>query len=172
MMLAMSLANLITITRGLLIAPILVLLFHGHRTAALVLFVVASAGDILDGMVARARDEITTWGKALDPAVDKALYVSLLASMLVLGDIPWFALALFLTPQIGLGLGALFLRVKHSHVQGARILGKGASALSFLGIVFLLAGWPYGLEILYAAIAASFVATLDYARTAFQATSS
>lgn len=160
----MSLANVITIARGFLIPPILVLFFAGHRMEALVLFLVACAGDVVDGMVARARGEITTWGKVLDPTVDKALYLSLLFSLYVHRDVSTLALVLFLIPQVGLGLGALVLRFRRRTVQGSRILGKIASLLSFAAIGFLLAGWQGGTELLYAAIAATYVASMDYYR--------
>jgi len=120
----MSLANLITIARGLLIAPVLILLFRDLRIAAFFLFGLACLGDVVDGMVARARHEVTTWGKALDPAVDKMLYVSLLCSLYVKAEISAVALALYLLPQVVLGIGAIVLRSSQKRVQGARILGR------------------------------------------------
>ena len=81
----MSLANKITLARALLIAPTVACLLMGYRTVALILFGIACASDVLDGMVARARNEITTWGKVLDPAADKALYVALFCALYVMG---------------------------------------------------------------------------------------
>lgn len=159
---AMSVANLITILRGALIAPVVVLFLSGERIAAGVLFAVVCAGDIVDGMVARARGEVTALGKALDPIVDKALYVSLLSSLLVLREIPPWAYAAFLVPQCGLGIGAIVLHLRHREIQAARWLGKGASLLSFLGLLFLLVRWPGGLEIFVAAVALTYIAGVDY----------
>jgi len=110
----MSLANKITIARALLIAPTVACLLMGHRTIALILFAIACASDVVDGMVARARDEVTTWGKVLDPAADKALYVALFSSLYVMGELPLLALVLFLIPQVALGLGALLSCVSES----------------------------------------------------------
>jgi CDP-diacylglycerol--glycerol-3-phosphate 3-phosphatidyltransferase len=159
----MSVANLITLSRGIAIVPIVVLLASGHRWAAWWLFGFACATDLLDGWVARARDEVTRLGKALDPIVDKALYVSVLFTLFALGDIPVLAIILFLVPQAGLVMGALLLRVRRNAVQGARVLGKAAAALSFIAIAFLLVEWPGGREILYAAIGLTYVASTDYA---------
>jgi len=158
----MSVANLITILRGALIAPVVVLFLSGERIAAGVLFAVVCAGDIVDGMVARARGEVTALGKALDPIVDKALYVSLLSSLLVLREIPPWTYAAFLVPQFGLGIGAIVLHLRHRETQAARWLGKGASLLSFLGLLFLLVRWPGGLEIFVAAVALTYIAGVDY----------
>jgi phosphatidylglycerophosphate synthase len=158
----MSVANLITIFRGALVAPVVYLLLSGQRVAAAALFAAVCAGDIVDGVVARARDEVTPLGKALDPIVDKALYVSLLSSLLVLKEVPVWAYTAFLVPQIGLGVGAVVLHFGHRKVQAARWLGKAASALSFLGLFILLVRWPAGLGFLYAAIALTYVAGADY----------
>jgi len=164
----MSLANLITLSRGVAIAPIVVLLVLGHRWAAWWLFGFACATDLIDGAVARARDEVTRLGKALDPMVDKALYLSVLFTLFALGDVPMWAIVLFLLPQAALAAGALILRVRCRLVQEARVLGKAASALSFLAIAFLIVGWPGGREILYAAIGLTYIAAIDYCRTASQ----
>jgi len=161
----MSLANKITIGRAALIPGILVLAVYGQRTAALVLFLIACAGDVLDGLAARARGEITTWGTVLDPIVDKILYFSVVVVLAVQGDLPLLALVLYLIPQIGLGLGAIALRRGRRVVQGSRWLGKGASLVTFVGIVFLLVGWPGGIGVFYGATAATYVAAIDYARS-------
>jgi phosphatidylglycerophosphate synthase len=164
----MSLANKITIARALLIAPTVACLLMGHRTIALILFAIACASDVADGMVARARDEITTWGKVLDPAADKALYVSLFCSLYVMGELPLLAFVLFLIPQVALGLGALVLRFGKRAVQSARIVGKVASFVSFIALSFLIVHWPGAMGILYAAIALTYIATADYLRGAIR----
>ncbi len=158
----MSIANLITISRGLAIIPLIILLANGHRWAAWWLFGFASLTDLIDGYVARARDEVTRLGQALDPLVDKALYVSLLCTLYAIGDVPLWALIAFFVPQATLALGALVLRLGRNAVQQARIPGKAAAALAFISIAFLLVEWPGGREILYAAIALTYIATTDY----------
>lgn len=164
----MSLANKITLARAALIPFILILLIVEQHEVAFGLFFVACLGDVIDGMVARRRGEVTTLGKALDPLVDKALYVSLLSLLTVLGAIPLLALLLFVIPQVGLGIGALFLHLHEHRVQGACILGKSASVLTFLATAFLLLSLPYAVEIFYLAIGATYLATLDYLRMALR----
>jgi len=163
----MSLANKITLARAALIPPILILLIVEQREVAFGLFLVACFGDILDGMVARRRGEVTTLGKALDPLVDKALYVSLLSLFYVkrlagVETIPLLALLLFVLPQVGLGIGALFLHLQEHRVQGSRILGKSASVLTFLAVAFLMLRLPYAVELFYLAIGTTYLAMLDY----------
>ncbi len=168
----MSLANKITLARAALIPFILIFLIVEQHEVAFGLFLVACLGDVIDGMVARRRGEVTTLGKALDPLVDKALYVSLLSLLTVFGAIPLLALLLFVIPQVGLGIGALFLHLQEHRVQGACMLGKSASVLTFLATALLLLSLshtvPYAVEIFYLAIGATYLATLDYLRMALR----
>ncbi len=158
----MSLANKITLGRAALIPGIIVLLLLDARAAALALFLLVSLGDILDGMAARWRKEVSPLGKVLDPAVDKALYLSVFCVLTVRGEIPLGALVLFAVPQAGLAAGALFLRLNWRWVQGARLLGKGAASLTFVAVGFLILRLPCALLLLYAAIGAAYLASLDY----------
>jgi len=167
----MSLANLITITRGLAIIPIVYLLLTGHRWGAWWLFGFACATDLIDGLVARTRGEVTRLGKVLDPLVDKAMYLSVLSSLYVLGSVPTAALIAFLVPQVAIGVGAIVLRARWDAVQAARLPGKAASALAFVSIAFLIVGWPGGIEVFYAASAATYVAATDYFVSARRITS-
>ncbi len=158
----MSLANKITLARGVLIVPIVAVLFAGRREIALGLFLIASAGDVLDGMMARSRHEVSALGKVLDPAVDKVLYASLVVSLWTMGVIPTLWLILFFLPQLGLGIGAIILHYMARKVQGSRVLGKAASVLTFLSMSLLIIGVGAGLPVFYAAVCATYAAALDY----------
>lgn len=162
----MSLANKITIARAGLIPATLALLLLGKREAALACFLLASLGDVLDGIAARARHEVSLLGKVLDPAVDKVMYASLIAAFTSMGDISLAALILYFIPQIGLGIGAIVLHRRARRVQGARLPGKAAAVLTFIAVVFLFLGLPYRVMVLYVAIGVGYGAALDYLRAA------
>lgn len=158
----MSLANKITIARATLIVPIVVFLLIGRREIALVLFLVASAGDVLDGMMARSRHEVSKLGKVLDPAVDKILYASLVVSLWTMGTIPLLWLTLFFVPQLALAIGALFLHCLARKVQGSRILGKAASVITFLSMSLMVVNVGPGLILFYVAVGVAYIADVDY----------
>ena len=87
----MNLANKLTIFRIILV-PVMVVFayipisqeFYGIGIAMIIMdaiFIIASITDKLDGYIARSRNQVTTFGKFLDPLADKIL---VLAAMLVL----------------------------------------------------------------------------------------
>ena len=66
-----SIPNLISLFRLLLIPLLVTLYWKGRTVAALVVFGVSAASDILDGQIARRFHMVTDLGKMLDPLADK-----------------------------------------------------------------------------------------------------
>lgn len=93
-------ANVVTLSRGLLIAPILALLLAGQPTWALDLYVVAALTDAVDGWIARASGRSSRFGAQLDAAVDNVFSLAILAFLLL----AWPELA----GRHGLALAVLF----------------------------------------------------------------
>ena len=71
----LTIPNLLTLGRLLLVPCFLVASMRGMYTAAFVIFVSAAVTDILDGMIARRLNLRSKLGAILDPAADKTLMV-------------------------------------------------------------------------------------------------
>ena len=88
--------NLISITRVLLVFPIMVALLDDHFGIAMVLFAIAAISDALDGFLAKHYHWESRLGSILDPLADKLLLVASFATLTWLGFIPswllWFVL--------------------------------------------------------------------------------
>ncbi len=93
----MNLANKLTIFRVILV-PIMVIIpllgipgeFLGIPISFIIvdlIFIIASLTDKLDGYIARSRNQITTFGKFLDPLADKILVLSALVMLVEFGKI-------------------------------------------------------------------------------------
>ena len=85
--------NILTIIRMIFVPVFIVLMLYVSRIAACVVFVVASLTDWLDGYLARKNNEITNFGKFMDPLADKMLVTSALVCFVGLGWMPaWVAM--------------------------------------------------------------------------------
>lgn len=89
----MTIPNLITIARLILVPIVIVMIMQQRWVAAFILFVVAGVSDAVDGFIARHFDMRSEFGAYIDPLADKSLLVSIYVALAVVGDIPgWLAI--------------------------------------------------------------------------------
>ncbi|KAA5601726.1 CDP-alcohol phosphatidyltransferase family protein [Blastochloris sulfoviridis] len=89
----MSIPNLITIGRILLVPAVVWAIFAQELHLAFVLFVIAGVSDAVDGFLAKRFGMATELGAYLDPLADKALLVSIYLTLAIQGNIPlWIAI--------------------------------------------------------------------------------
>jgi CDP-diacylglycerol--glycerol-3-phosphate 3-phosphatidyltransferase len=134
-----NIANALTVARlGMVPIFVLALLAGGTfwRLAALVIFVVASATDLLDGRLARSRGLVTDFGKIADPLADKALTGAALITLSALGELAWWATILVLVRE--LGVTALRFWVIRVGVIAASSGGKLKTVLQIAAICLYL----------------------------------
>jgi CDP-diacylglycerol--glycerol-3-phosphate 3-phosphatidyltransferase len=137
-------ANAVTLSRGLLIAPIFGLLWAGQATAALGLYVVAALTDLVDGWLARRFQQSSAFGAQLDAVVDNLFSVAILGFLalaypgLIVRQWP-AAAVLFGGPILYLGVSwAMTRRLMMFHVWSAK---AGAFLLFCLWPAIALTGW-------------------------------
>ncbi len=94
------------------------------RLWGLALLGIAALTDKLDGVIARRYNQITEWGKILDPLADK-IGIAVVAIVLVqLGQIPlWFLLAIVARDVLILA-GGMYLKRRRGIVEQSNLLGK------------------------------------------------
>jgi CDP-diacylglycerol--glycerol-3-phosphate 3-phosphatidyltransferase len=134
-----TLPNALTVTRALLVVPVIGLVALGDVALALAVFVAAAATDALDGPLARRRGA-TRFGAALDPLADKVLVVGTLAALALRGLAPAWAVVLILARE----LVAVEVRARASHALVAHGDGKVKTILQVTATASLLgaAAWP------------------------------
>ncbi|CAN7444858.1 CDP-alcohol phosphatidyltransferase family protein [Bosea sp. LjRoot237] len=84
----MTLPNLITIARLILVPLVIVMIVNGRWDEAFFLFVAAGVSDAIDGFIAKRFDMKSELGAYLDPLADKALIVSIYITLAIVGIIP------------------------------------------------------------------------------------
>jgi phosphatidylglycerophosphate synthase len=153
-----KLANLVTLTRGLLIAPVFVLLATGRTTAALVLYVVAASTDLIDGWLARRSGQASAFGAQLDGLVDNLFSFAILGFLLIaypgLGERHALSLVvLFAGPVLYLGVSWLLARrALMFHFWSAK---AGAFLLFVLWPLVAVTGWEGWIPIAAAVVGLS-----------------
>ncbi|HEV3473507.1 MAG TPA: CDP-diacylglycerol--glycerol-3-phosphate 3-phosphatidyltransferase [Actinomycetota bacterium] len=99
----MNLPNAITVGRVALVPVFLVLAFRDSTSAtaaALVVFLIASVSDFVDGYIARRDDKVSRAGQFLDPTADKLLVGAALVVLVAQRDFPLWAAVLLALREI------------------------------------------------------------------------
>ncbi|MBX3093646.1 MAG: CDP-alcohol phosphatidyltransferase family protein [Cryobacterium sp.] len=103
-----TLPNVLSLIRLALVPVFLVLVVLGHDVAALIVLVVSSLTDYLDGVLARRLNQITRLGQLLDPAADRLFIFATLIGLAIRGIVPWWLLAVIvLRDVLLLGVGVV-----------------------------------------------------------------
>lgn len=142
----MNLANKLTMIRMILV-PIFLLFIavkgipYGTILATVV-FVIAAITDKLDGYIARSRNQITNFGKLMDPLADKLLVSSALVSLVEFQIIPtWVAMIIIAREFLVTGLRSL--AASEGIVLAASKWGKAKTATQIVAIIFALINLTY-----------------------------
>ena len=133
----MNIPNILSLFRILLIPVAAYFFAVDNFTAALIVFVLACATDVLDGYIARKFNLITDIGTVLDPLADKGMQVTVLISMSLHGIMPWIVAIFFLVKELTMFLGGVFL-YKKSVIISANWYGKLSTVITSLCVCIIL----------------------------------
>lgn len=115
--------NALTVVRLLLVPVFIVHMLPPtdpiDRWWAAAVFVVASLTDVVDGVWARRTNQVTTFGKVVDPIADKALTGSALILLSVLGDLAWWITAVIIVRELGVTV-LRFWVIRHGVIPASR----------------------------------------------------
>ena len=103
-----------------------------------IIFIVASITDKLDGYIARSRNQVTTFGKFLDPLADKILVLTAMVLLVELGKIPAWIPIIVLAREFLVSGYRLIAVEKGGKVIAASIWGKLKTVTQMLAIVLVM----------------------------------
>lgn len=144
--------NLLTLTRILLLPFFAATLIYKEYDYALMLFVIASITDVLDGLIARIKNQITYFGTILDPVADKFFIITSFVLMSNFALIPKWLTIIVISKDIIVITGCLIVYfVTNKLVIEPSFLGKASSTFQFImiGLVLLLLNVEEGLTVPY-----------------------
>ncbi|MGL5150149.1 MAG: CDP-diacylglycerol--glycerol-3-phosphate 3-phosphatidyltransferase [Clostridium sp.] len=137
----MNLANKLTLIRIFLVPVFLVFIAvqgipYGTFIATFI-FILASLTDKLDGYIARSRNQITKFGKFMDPLADKLLVTAALISLVELGVVPSWAAVIIIAREFAVS-GLRTLAASEGKVIAASWWGKIKTVIQIVAIILLL----------------------------------
>lgn len=135
----MNAANKITFLRIILI-PIFVLTYYIFKLNSLVpgiLFIIAASTDFLDGYIARKYDMVTTFGKFLDPLVDKMLTQAAFILLASTNHIEAWIVIVIISREFIIN-GLRIVAASENITIAASYLGKIKTTSQFIAIILLL----------------------------------
>ena len=146
----MNLPNKLTIFRVILVPVFLIFLLgpfgYWSNIVAAIVFIVASATDMLDGYIARKYNMVSNLGKILDPIADKLSQIAIVIILLVkFWDGPLkYILFLFIFKELLMIIGAAILMSKGMRPVAAEIWGKLATVVFYTFMITIIAIGPDG----------------------------
>jgi len=164
----LNLPNFLTLLRILLVPVLVVALLGAGGEASDVLaaavFWLASMTDAIDGWIARSREQITTFGKLMDPVADKLLVVAALLSLVSLGRLEAWVAMVIIAREFAVTVARLQAR-NEGLVIPANWWGKAKTLVQMLTIFLLILFdpapiWVDGL--VYVMVAVTIVSGIDY----------
>lgn len=131
-------ANKITIFRIILIPVFLVLAYMGQSLAALLVYIIACLSDMADGYIARHYNQITNFGKFMDPLADKVLVLAAMCFFVENGQMPGWAVVIVLFREFAVS-GLRLIAVEQQRVIAAGWSGKIKTGCTMVGLCAMLA---------------------------------
>jgi CDP-diacylglycerol--glycerol-3-phosphate 3-phosphatidyltransferase len=138
--LQMNPPNILTLLRlglTMLLVVSLSVEYSAHLAIALLVFVIASLTDYLDGVIARKLNLITDFGKLMDPLADKILTASAFICLIPYKALPAWAVIIIISREF-LITGLRLLASSKGIILPAERLGKHKTAWQMITILFFL----------------------------------
>lgn len=139
----MTLATKITFVRVAFIPVFMGLMYMSHGISgvwlwlALAVFIIASITDYIDGHIARKYDQVSDFGKFLDPLADKLLTISAMLIFCEWGRFPSWAVMIVLTREFAV-TGLRLIAVGKGNVIAAAWSGKVKTACTMIGLCVMM----------------------------------
>ena len=144
----LNLANKLTIFRIILVPIIAIIPYLNLQGDFLgmpmmyflmeLIFIIASITDKLDGYIARSRNQVTTFGKFLDPLADKILVLTAMVLLVELGKIPAWIPVIVLAREFLVSGYRLIAVEKGGKVIAASIWGKLKTVTQMIAIILVM----------------------------------
>ncbi|MFA8343771.1 MAG: CDP-alcohol phosphatidyltransferase family protein [Rhodothermaceae bacterium] len=173
-----TVSNYISLLRVFLAFPLFIFVdkfevSYSYRLMAFGMCILAYITDVLDGYLARKLDQISEFGKIIDPLADKLCIILIVFKLYFAGHIPDYYFYIIVLRDVIIFTGGIFVTKKIGFVLPSNILGKAA----VVSIGFFIIGVILGADavpsiyniLLYLSILMSFASVIGYAYRGIEA---
>jgi CDP-diacylglycerol--glycerol-3-phosphate 3-phosphatidyltransferase len=134
-------SNLLSISRAAMAIPFAFVMLAETPSSRLwggVIMVAAALTDKFDGVLARKYNQITQWGRVLDPIADKIAVGTVAIVLLALGNIPVWFVAAVLARDALIFSGGMYVRKKKGVILESNEAGKWAVGIVSLALFLMV----------------------------------
>jgi CDP-diacylglycerol--glycerol-3-phosphate 3-phosphatidyltransferase len=127
-----TISNVLSVVRILLVVPISMLLWsggEGERIWAVGLIIAGAATDLADGWLARKLNQVSDFGKIIDPLADKIAIGAICAILALRELIPFWFILLVLGRDVLILIGGIYVRRSSGVILQSNYPGKWAAAI-------------------------------------------
>lgn len=168
----MNLPNKLTMIRVILIPFFVFFLLAPYfpeygKYIAVIIFIVASLTDLLDGKIARRYNLVTNFGKFMDPLADKLLVSSALICLTGTGQLASWIVVIIISREFIIS-GFRLIAAQQQLVIAANYWGKFKTTFQMLMIIVLILDLEnpifqtLGVILTYIALALTIISLVDY----------
>ncbi|MDO4928487.1 MAG: CDP-diacylglycerol--glycerol-3-phosphate 3-phosphatidyltransferase [Corynebacterium sp.] len=118
----------------------------GWQWSAFLVFALLMLTDKLDGDIARARGIVTNFGKIADPIADKALMITALVCLNIVGALAWWITIVIVIRELGITFWRMF-QLRQGNVVPASRGGKIKTTLQSMAVAMYLIPFPAWMDI-------------------------
>jgi CDP-diacylglycerol--glycerol-3-phosphate 3-phosphatidyltransferase len=139
----------------------------GGKWIALVIFIIASITDTLDGQIARRKNLVTNFGKFMDPLADKLLVCSAMIAMIEMDRLPAWIVIIIIAREFIIS-GFRLVASDNGVVIAAGWWGKIKTVVQMIMVIVLICDFGGSVAnlieniLIYAALALTIISLIDY----------
>lgn len=130
--------NLITYVRFLLVPPFIIFFLNKNYIAAGIMIGLSGLSDCFDGFFARKLDQVTSLGKILDPIADKVTLIAVAVCMVIYMPSILPIMLVLVGKEFLMLLGGFILLLKKMSPPPANIFGKIATLVFYFVICLII----------------------------------
>jgi CDP-diacylglycerol---glycerol-3-phosphate 3-phosphatidyltransferase len=160
----MNLANKLTMLRIILVPVFLffiaIRIKYGIYIATGV-FIIAALTDTLDGYVARSRNQVTKFGKFMDPLADKLIVTAALVSLVEMKQLPSWVVMIIIAREFAI-TGLRAVAASEGVIIAASKWGKAKTVIQIIAIIAVLMNIAFSRVLIIIAVLITIISGVDY----------